>query len=337
MEGLKKIGRIKMILLVVQIALPFVTVLFSVLFLVMIGGIKKDVSFEGGNAVGEDVKKYSYVVSEKAEKYGISEYVRYLLAIMQVESGGVGVDVMQSLGNSGIPEEKQTADLSIEYGVAYFADLLERAKAAGCDMDTVIQAYNYGTGYIDYVAARGKKHDFDLACSFAAKKSGGKKVVYNNPLAVKINGGWRYEYGNMFYVYLVHEYLAVNPMDGSVADAIITEALKYKGWKYVWGGASPQTSFDCSGLVQWCFGTAGIAMPRAAQEQYDATQHISLEEAAPGDLVFFTGTTSTGRYITHVGIYVGDNKMFHAGNPIGYADLTGRYWQKHLVCAGRVK
>lgn len=320
-----------------QIMLPFLIVLFTVSFLMMAGSGKKDVSFESGNAVSEDVKDYSFVVSEKAEKYGIGEYARYLLAIMQVESGGVGVDVMQSLGYSGIPEEKQTADLSIEYGVAYFADLIERADAAGCDMDTVIQAYNYGTGYIDYVAARGKKHDFDLACSFAAKKSGGKKVVYNNPLAVKTNGGWRYEYGNMFYVYLVHEYLAVNPMDEYVADAIIAEALKYKGWKYVWGGASPQTSFDCSGLVQWCFGTAGIAVPRTAQEQYDIAQHIRLEEAAPGDLVFFTGTTDTGRYITHVGIYIGDNKMFHAGNPIGYADLTGRYWQKHLVCAGRVK
>ena len=66
-------------------------------------------------------------------------------------------------------------------------------------------------------------------------------------------------------------------------------------------------------------------------------QHIALSEASPGDLVFFTGTYDSGTYITHVGIYVGDNRMYHAGNPIGYADLTTEYWQKHIVCAGRIK
>lgn len=117
----------------------------------------------------------------------------------------------------------------------------------------------------------------------------------------------------------------------------MTEALKYQGWKYVFGGSNPDTSFDCSGLVQWCFGKAGIMLPRTAQQQYDSMQHIALSEASPGDLVFFTGTYDSGTYITHVGIYVGDNRMYHAGNPIGYADLTTEYWQKHIVCAGRIK
>lgn len=65
-------------------------------------------------------------------------------------------------------------------------------------------------------------------------------------------------------------------------------------------------------------------------------QHITLDEAEPGDLVFFTGTTDSGSYITHVGIYLGDDRMFHAGNPLGYADLTTKYWKKHFVCAGRI-
>ena len=80
---------------------------------------------------------------------------------------------------------------------------------------------------------------------------------------------------------------------------------------------------------------AGLSLPRTAQQQYDAMQHITLDEAVPGDLVFFTNTTNSGNYITHVGIYLGDNKMFHAGDPIGYADLTGRYWRQHFVCCGR--
>lgn len=140
----------------------------------------------------------------------------------------------------------------------------------------------------------------------------------------------------MFYVRLVSEYLYAAQFDNETVNAIMNEALKYQGWEYVYGGASPTTSFDCSGLTQWCYGVAGITLPRTAQAQYDVTRHIPFGDAQPGDLVFFQGTYNCGDYITHVGIYVGDNRMYHAGNPIGFADLTSAYWQAHLVCAGRV-
>ena len=76
---------------------------------------------------------------------------------------------------------------------------------------------------------------------------------------------------------------------------------------------------------------------RTAQAQYDATQHIPLSQAQAGDLVFFHSTYNAGTYVTHVGIYVGNNQMYHAGDPIGYADLTSSYWQQHLIGAGRIK
>ena len=117
----------------------------------------------------------------------------------------------------------------------------------------------------------------------------------------------------------------------------MNEALKYQGWKYVYGDSNPNTSFDCSGLTQWCYGKAGISLPRTAQAQYDATQHIPLSQAQAGDLVFFHSTYNTSDYVTHVGIYVGNNQMYHAGNPIGYTDLTSAYWQQHIICAGRIK
>ena len=125
--------------------------------------------------------------------------------------------------------------------------------------------------------------------------------------------------------------------DNATAQAIMNEALKYQGWKYVYGGSNPNTSFDCSGLVQWCYGKAGISLPRTAQAQYDATQHLPLSQAKAGDLVFFHSTYNAGSYVTHVGIYVGNNQMYHAGDPIGYADLSSSYWQQHLIGAGRVK
>ena len=100
------------------------------------------------------------------------------------------------------------------------------------------------------------------------------------------------------------------------------EALKYEGWRYVYGGASPTTSFDCSGLTQWTYGKAGINLPRTALQQYDVTQHIPLSEAQAGDLVFFILPITLALILLMLGIYLGNNRMFHAGGPIGYADLT---------------
>lgn len=263
--------------------------------------------------------------------------MNYLLAIMQVESGGTVADVMQSSESLGLPPNSLSTEESIKQGCKYFSELLKSAEAKGCDINTVVQAYNYGGGFIDYVASHGKKYTFDLAVSFARDKSGGVKVTYKNEIAIKENGGWRYKYGNMFYVRLVNQYLAVPSFSDATAQAIFNEALKYQGWKYVFGGSNPNTSFDCSGLVQWCYGKAGISLPRTAQAQYDATQHIPLSQAKAGDLVFFHSTYNAGTYVTHVGIYAGNNRMYHAGDPIGYADLTGSYWQQHLIGAGRVK
>ena len=86
----------------------------------------------------------------------------------------------------------------------------------------------------------------------------------------------------MFYVKLVSQYLAVPSFSDATAQAIFNEALKYQGWKYVYGGSNPNTSFDCSGLTSWCYGKAGISLPRTAQAQYDAAQHIPLSQAKAG-------------------------------------------------------
>ena len=290
-----------------------------------------------GLNLSAEVLKHQPTVEKYARKYGIEDYVNYLLAIMQVESGGTGEDVMQSSESLGLPPNSLNTEQSIEQGCKYFASLLSSAEAKDCDINTVVQSYNYGGGFIDYVAARGKKYSFALAESFAREKSGGVKVDYKNEISIKQNGGWRYKYGNMFYVQLVSQYLAVPHFSDATVQAIFNEALKYQGWNYVYGGSNPNTSFDCSGLVQWCYGKAGISLPRTAQAQYDAVQHIPLSQAKAGDLVFFHSTYNAGTYVTHVGIYAGNNRMYHAGNPIGYTDLTSSYWQQHIICAGRVK
>lgn len=290
----------------------------------------------GGLNVSEEVLKHKPMVEKYCREFGIEEYVNTLLAIMQVESGGTAIDVMQSSESLGLLPNSLSTEESIKQGCKYFSELLASAEHLGCDLDSVIQAYNYGGGFLNYVAGRGKKYTFDLAQGFARDKSGGKKISYSNPIAIPVNGGWRYGYGNMFYVLLVKQYLTPVYFNDETVQAIMNEALKYEGYPYVFGGSSPSTSFDCSGLVQWCYGNAGITLPRTAQTQYDATTHIPLSEAKAGDLVFFHSTYNSGSYVTHVGIYVGNNRMFHAGDPIGYTDLTSSYWQAHIIGAGRI-
>ena len=120
--------------------------------------------------------------------------------------------------------------------------------------------------------------------------------------------------------------------------ALMKEATKYIGWPYVWGGSSPSTSFDCSGFVCWVYTASGVHnLPRTtAQGIYNQCARVSASEAKPGDLIFFTGTYDSGVPVSHIGIYVGDNKMLHCGNPIQYADITSSYWSQHFYAFGRL-
>ncbi|WP_405869957.1 NlpC/P60 family protein [Streptomyces sp. NBC_00005] len=94
----------------------------------------------------------------------------------------------------------------------------------------------------------------------------------------------------------------------SRAAAAVSYAYAKLGSPYVWGATGPD-SFDCSGLVQAAYRSAGISLPRTTYAQIDAGRRVSRSELAPGDLVFFYSG------ISHVGIYVGNGQMIHAPNP----------------------
>lgn len=118
--------------------------------------------------------------------------------------------------------------------------------------------------------------------------------------------------------------------------AMIKEAEKYLGYPYVWGGSSPSTSFDCSGFVCWVINHSGWSVGRtSAQGLYNLCTPVSRSNARPGDLVFFKGTYKTNG-VSHVGIYVGENRMIHCGNPISYTNINTQYWQSHFFTFGRL-
>lgn len=127
--------------------------------------------------------------------------------------------------------------------------------------------------------------------------------------------------------------------DMIVADAftkVKAEAEKFLGYPYVWGGSSPETSFDCSGFVSWVYNHSGWSIGRCtAQGLYNICTPVSEDEVQLGDLVFFKGTYATYG-VSHVGIYMGNAEMLHCGDPISYADLTLPYWKQHFFAYGRL-
>ena len=123
-------------------------------------------------------------------------------------------------------------------------------------------------------------------------------------------------------------------LDDETFAAMLSEAEKYLGYPYVWGGSSPATSFDCSGFVSWVINHSGWNVGRlGAQGLYNICTRTSSPR--PGDLVFFKGTYDTPG-VSHVGIYVGDGMMIHCGDPISYANLNTSYWQSHFYAYGRL-
>lgn len=125
--------------------------------------------------------------------------------------------------------------------------------------------------------------------------------------------------------------------DDATVQALMTEANKYLGMPYTFGG-TPPSSFDCSAFVCWVFSNSGMHdLPRTtAQGIYDQCTPVSAADAKAGDIIFFTGTYNAGRPVTHVGIYCGNGTMVHCGDPIQYTSINTSYWQSHFYGFGRL-
>lgn len=327
--------------------------LFAVMILLSSGGFLIQTPSSPGGGFGNsdippEVERWEPAVRQYAVEFGVEAFVPVMLALMTQESGGRGNDPMQSSEGAfntkycKQPNCIQDPMYSIWCGVQEFKAALQRANVTSpADMDgikLVLQGYNFGPGFIDYVSRNGGKYTIDLAKAFSAM------------MAQKLGWGcssWQespYCYGDKDYVDHVWRYLSVSVGDiggGSalgddVFQRIMAEALKYQGWPYQWAGDNPTVGFDCSGLTSYVYRVAGgISLPRTAQEQYEATTRINEADLKPGDLIFFH--TADYNYVTHVGIYIGSNKMYDSNNSgIGYSELNN-YWKPKIVAYGRVK
>lgn len=138
--------------------------------------------------------------------------------------------------------------------------------------------------------------------------------------------------------FAMSEYENTDALDPEQFKKLLAEASKYIGYPYKWQGSTPSTSFDCSGFVCWSYTKSNTYnLPRTtAQGIYNQCVRIPSSEAKAGDLIFFHSTYNTTNTVTHIGIYLGNDKMLHAGDPIGIASTNTTYWKNHFYGYGRL-
>ncbi len=201
--------------------------------------------------------------------------------------------------------EEDTYEMEVPYDYYICTVTLENFNLS--HLPVYIMGQERLSRYALYMATLGNRPDLFPSSGYVGKYVNGSPLIYDVP----------------------REYLS----DETFA-AILTEAEKYLGYPYVWGGSSPATSFDCSGYVSWVINHSGWDVGRlGAQGLYNICTPTS--DPHPGDLVFFVGTYDTTG-VSHVGIYVGDGWMLHCGDPISYTNLNNSYWQAHFYAYGRL-
>jgi len=144
---------------------------------------------------------------------------------------------------------------------------------------------------------------------------------------------------------MIEEYYLVGPEDYAalsyragdndyLRNEIVRSAKQYIGVPYQWGGESPDTGFDCSGLTMVVYQLNGLDLPRSSRQQWKAGRPVKRSQLDRGDLVFFA--TSGGKRVSHVGIYTGNGKFLHApsrGRKIRIASLSNPYYKARYLGA----
>lgn len=147
-------------------------------------------------------------VNKAAERYGVEDYTDVILAIIFTESKGNHVDIMQSSESKyGARNQIFSSEESIDSGVEHLSEVIKESQKQGCDIWTAVQAYNFGSQYISYVASSGSENSLEIAEEYSREvlapllgNTTEETYQYKHPLALIYNGGKLYKNGgNLFY------------------------------------------------------------------------------------------------------------------------------------------
>ncbi|WP_276913196.1 XkdQ/YqbQ family protein [Aneurinibacillus aneurinilyticus] len=288
-------------------------------------GGENGAEYSGGKAtVNSNVRRYEELVRKYAAKYGIENMTELLLAKMMQESKGLGGDPMQSSESLGLPPNTiKDPEKSIEQGVKYFAQVLEKAKG---DVKLALQSYNFGSGFIDYALARGG-YSKEVAKQYSAMMAKKK--------------GWS-RYGDVNYVDHVLQYYTQESFGSgskstdapnSTIAHVISIAKSYVGktrYHMGWGRTESDrraNKFDCSSFVKHVFLRAGVDIGGPWHSVTTDTlvregRSVPLKDVRPGDLVF----AHTYKKYGHVLIYTQNGKVIGCGES-GTKENSLAYWQ----------
>ncbi|MFE0505355.1 lysozyme family protein [Peribacillus butanolivorans] len=189
-------------------------VIFILLFVFLLMKQVMEISIEGNVFTPvnppdsfANVKKYSNLLHDELAKYGLEEHTSTLIALMQQESRGRGGDPMQASESAGLdPNTITDPTESIRYGVKHFQRIIKYGNEKNVDFSTIIQSYNMGIGYIDYIANAGGKHTEELAKQFSMLQVEKNPTLYDCG-GDKGNFRYPYCYGDFSYSAKVAKYI----------------------------------------------------------------------------------------------------------------------------------
>lgn len=315
--------------------------------------------------LSDEIKKYEEELEAVAKEYGFEAYVELFKALAeQRHYDGKKDDIFNMSKTSLNPDPKKTlsrAD-SIKIAAELFADCIDAYSKMGEPhmppqptdteaLKSILQAFEFESdGFVDYCKG---KYTLEKAEEYAKKKSGNTKRT--DEAEIQQKGPW--DFKDQKYPDKVLQFYFVQVSQtgggGSFGFSLPSEALSDKefmnmyneiskyvqgNYPYVFGGSSPETSFDCSGFVCWVINHCGNGWNvdrTSANGLLSYCAEVKKEDAKPGDLIFFQGTYNEPG-ASHVGIVVGNNHFAHFGNPGKISDYTGSYWVEHFLAIGRL-
>lgn len=315
--------------------------------------------------LSDEIKKYEEELEAAAKEYGFEAYVELFKGLAeQRHYDGKKDDIFNMSKTSLNPDPKKTlsrAD-SIKIAAELFADCIDAYSKMGEPhmppqptdteaLKSILQAFEFESdGFVDYCKG---KYTLEKAEEYAKKKSGNTKRT--DEAEIQQKGPW--DFKDQKYPDKVLQFYFVQVSQtgggGSFGFSLPSEALSDKefmnmyneiskyvqgNYPYVFGGSSPETSFDCSGFVCWVINHCGNGWNvdrTSANGLLSYCAEVKKEDAKPGDLIFFQGTYNEPG-ASHVGIVVGNNHFAHFGNPGKISDYTGSYWVEHFLAIGRL-